>query len=175
MNKVFTHKHHIIPRHVGGTNDSSNLVELTVEEHAEAHKKLWEEFGRWQDKLAWEFLSKRMTKEQACREATSKAQKGIPNSPEQNAKISLAMLGNQYRLGKSHTKETIINMSGENHIFYGKKRPNHSLLMKKLGIIPPNIKGLSWNQSKIVCPHCDKSGGSANMKRYHFDNCKMRG
>jgi len=21
------------------------------------------------------------------------------------------------------------------------------------------------------CPHCGKSGGSSNMKRYHFDNC----
>jgi len=25
---------------------------------------------------------------------------------------------------------------------------------------------------EITCPHCNKSGGSTNMKRYHFDNCK---
>ena len=23
----------------------------------------------------------------------------------------------------------------------------------------------------IICPHCDKSGGSSQMKRWHFDNC----
>ena len=42
---------------MGGTNDPSNLVELTVEEHAEAHKKLYEEFGRWQDEIAYKMLS----------------------------------------------------------------------------------------------------------------------
>jgi hypothetical protein len=34
------HKHHIIPRHAGGTDDSSNIIELTVEEHAEEHKEI---------------------------------------------------------------------------------------------------------------------------------------
>ena len=33
------HKHHIIPRHMGGTDDPSNLIELTIEEHAEAHRR----------------------------------------------------------------------------------------------------------------------------------------
>ena len=47
------HKHHIIPRHAGGTDDPSNLIELTPEEHAEAHRVLYEEHGRWQDRVAW--------------------------------------------------------------------------------------------------------------------------
>ena len=52
------HKHHIIPRHMGGTDDPTNLVELTVEEHALAHKKLYEEHGCWQDYVAWQGLAK---------------------------------------------------------------------------------------------------------------------
>lgn len=56
MNKL-KHKHHIIPRHAGGTDDPSNIVELTVEEHAKAHKELFDKYGRWQDKLAWKALS----------------------------------------------------------------------------------------------------------------------
>lgn len=47
------HKHHIIPKHAGGTNEPSNLVKLTIEEHSEAHRKLYEEHGRWQDRVAW--------------------------------------------------------------------------------------------------------------------------
>ena len=47
------HKHHIIPRHAGGTDDPSNLIELTPEEHAEAHRVLYEEHGHWQDRVAW--------------------------------------------------------------------------------------------------------------------------
>lgn len=51
------HKHHIIPKHLGGTDDPSNLVELTVQEHAEAHRLLYERDGRWQDYVAWQGLA----------------------------------------------------------------------------------------------------------------------
>ena len=53
-----THKHHIIPKHAGGTDDPSNIVELSVDDHAEAHRKLYEEYGKIQDKVAWFGLSK---------------------------------------------------------------------------------------------------------------------
>jgi hypothetical protein len=52
------HKHHIVPRHMGGTDDPSNIIELSVEEHAEAHRKLYEAHGRIQDKVAWMGLAK---------------------------------------------------------------------------------------------------------------------
>ena len=53
-----THKHHIIPKHAGGTDDPSNFVELTIEQHAEEHRKLYEQHGRVQDKVAWMGLAK---------------------------------------------------------------------------------------------------------------------
>jgi len=53
------HKHHIIPRHMGGTNEPSNLIELTIEEHAEAHRILYAKYGKIEDKIAWECLSGR--------------------------------------------------------------------------------------------------------------------
>lgn len=35
-------------------------------------------------------------------------------------------------------------------------------------------KGMKYNSQYILkCPHCSKSGGSANMKRYHMNNCKQ--
>jgi len=51
------HIHHIIPKHMGGTDDLSNLVELTIKQHAQAHKKLYKKYGHWEDKLAWQGLS----------------------------------------------------------------------------------------------------------------------
>jgi len=54
---MMKHIHHIVPKHMGGSNDPSNLIELTIEEHAEAHRKLWEKHGKWQDKIAWKTLS----------------------------------------------------------------------------------------------------------------------
>jgi hypothetical protein len=104
------HKHHIIPRHMGGTDDPSNLIELTIAEHAEAHRRLYEEHGRWQDKLAWQALSGQIdTAEitrQKCIEA-GKARKGKPSgrkgktaSPETRLKMSIA------RTGKTKSIET---------------------------------------------------------------------
>jgi hypothetical protein len=33
---------------------------------------------------------------------------------------------------------------------------------------------LGRKHSIIVCPHCQKSGGSSAMPRWHFDNCKLK-
>ncbi len=46
---------------MGGSDDPSNLVEVTIEEHANLHKQLWEELGHWQDKVAWLALSNQIT------------------------------------------------------------------------------------------------------------------
>ena len=56
INTIMKHKHHIVPKHAGGSDDSSNIIELTPEEHANAHRLLWEEHGRWQDYCAWKGL-----------------------------------------------------------------------------------------------------------------------
>ena len=55
--KEIKHKHHIIPKHMGGTDSPENLVELTVAEHAEAHLKLYEEHGKKEDLCAYYMLS----------------------------------------------------------------------------------------------------------------------
>ena len=57
---TYTHKHHIVPRHMGGTDDESNLVELTIEEHARAHWELWCMHGRWEDEVAYRSLEGQM-------------------------------------------------------------------------------------------------------------------
>jgi hypothetical protein len=60
---------------MGGTDDPSNLIELSVEEHAEAHKKLFEEHGHWQDYLAWQGLSKIIPREELISMVQSEAAK----------------------------------------------------------------------------------------------------
>ena len=78
---------------MGGTNDPSNLVELTVEEHAEAHKILWEVHGKWQDKIAWMALSGRIGKEEIIREIQRNTKLGTKLSNEAKEKMRQAKLG----------------------------------------------------------------------------------
>jgi hypothetical protein len=80
---------------MGGTDDSSNLLKLTVEEHAEAHKILYEKYGHWQDYSAWKGLSKQMTHLETIRYVQRMSMlgkkawnKGIPNTNQQKQKIS---------------------------------------------------------------------------------------
>ena len=119
---IYTHKHHIIPRHAGGSNDPSNIIELTVEEHALAHKKLYDQYGRWQDEVAYLTLSGQIGKEESNIRALKATHTGKPKSEETKRKMSEANKGKKHteeskrkmseaRKGKKHTEETIRKMS----------------------------------------------------------------
>ena len=80
------HKHHIIPKHMGGTDDASNLIELTVEEHALAHKELYEQHGKQEDFMAWQMLLGQVGKDEALFMSRSIGGK-TPMSEESKAKL----------------------------------------------------------------------------------------
>ena len=120
------HKHHIIPRHAGGTDEPSNLIELTVEEHAEAHRILFEQYGKWQDKTAWMALSNQIGKEEIIsnesKEKMAAAKRGKKITPEhlkalnegrrnsKNSEEHIAVLKTIWK-GEKHSEETKEKMS----------------------------------------------------------------
>jgi hypothetical protein len=123
---TLTHKHHIIPKHMGGTDDPSNIIELSVENHAKAHLELYEKYGNEYDRIAYESLMKRLPREeivrQVCRathlgkpknpEAVEKMRKtktGVPMSPESSEKKRKTMLKKieeGWKPGVSHAPKT---------------------------------------------------------------------
>lgn len=121
------HKHHIIPRHAGGSDDPSNLIELTIEEHAEAHKKLYEEHGRWQDRVAWLSLAGIMKDEERIYEILKNSNPG------------------GYTLTKE-TKEKLSKMRmGAGNPMYGKIAPNRGVKRPGVG---GRKKGTSWSKEE---------------------------
>ena len=88
------HKHHIIPKHMGGTDDPSNIVELTIQEHADAHNLLYALHKSPYDKLAEAVLLGQMCPSEASKIAWEIGhKKGLAKS-------------RLYWTGGSHTEET---------------------------------------------------------------------
>jgi hypothetical protein len=73
---------------MGGTDDPSNLIELTVEDHAIIHRHLWKMYGQWEDKVAWLGLSGQFGKEQIIKLAQSNARRGVKLTEQTKKKMS---------------------------------------------------------------------------------------
>lgn len=58
------HKHHIIPKHSGGTNEQDNLTYLTIREHIIAHFLLWKIHKNPNDLRSMNMLGAKLTYEQ---------------------------------------------------------------------------------------------------------------
>jgi predicted SprT family Zn-dependent metalloprotease len=152
---------------MGGSDNPSNLVELTVEEHAAAHLSLYKKFGKEQDLIAYRMLSGLITAEEARIHAVKLANTGRkqnpdhirkrtearikngnsrptlgkklpPASEERKRKISEANKGNSYRAGCFHSEDTKLKMSET-----ARARP------------------------VISCKKCGKSMVKASLVRYH--------
>jgi len=99
------HIHHIIPKHMGGTDDPNNLVKLSIEEHAEAHKKLYEQYGKKEDFIAWKGLSASINKEEILFEKSRLGgRKNIKPKTEEHKRKIAESIRNKPR--KQHSKET---------------------------------------------------------------------
>lgn len=96
--------------------------------------------------------------------------------------------------GKQHTIKTKKKISesvkkivqGEKNPFYGKKHTEESLIKMRgktsfLGRVhSDDTKNKISNSLKnkkrpiLLCPYCNFSGGTGNMQRWHFENCKNK-
>jgi len=143
------HKHHIIPKHAGGTDDPSNIIELTIEEHAEAHRLLFEEFGRWQDYVAWQALEGLIGNEEIHRELASNAMKNRIRTIEEFEK------GWQTRRKNGewkHSEESRIKTSLS---LKGKKKPKRSREHKNK--LSKSIKAL-YDEGKMTANYPNHAG-----------------
>lgn len=121
------HTHHIIPKHtwkrlynnLEGVNSPSNLIKLSVTDHAAWHYEQWVYFGQNEDYVAWKCLSGQIGKEEIQwwkSHFSGLKQKG-KKKPES---FRLAKLGKPSNSsGKKWSIEQKINLSNQRK---GKKR-----------------------------------------------------
>lgn len=139
------HKHRLVPGHVGGTYDPTNVIRVNIAMHAFLHEQLFLEHGRQQDKIAADALRGHISKQEIAlrlmrmpksietRRKMSEFAKTRTYSAETRAKISVAHKGRpSCMLGKKHSAETRMKMS----IKAKARDPKKASLNFKVGVIP---------------------------------------
>jgi hypothetical protein len=171
---IYTEKHHIIPKSLGGSNSASNLVRLTAREHFICHRLLVRiTIGQARNKMVhalWRMCNSlksdyKVTSKtyETARQAHSHIlktvgtdgqfkigrttwNKGLPRTNEVKQAISKANKGRKSnRTSKTFTKEWREKIS-----LSARTRP------------------------KQTCPHCNKEAGPTNYVRWHGDSCRYK-
>ena len=130
----------------GGDGGSAGAI-VSVETRAKKRKSM---MGKNTGKKSTEFC-----------DAVSRGKTGKSQSPEHIEKRMLKIRG------VKKSPEHVAKVADANR---GRKKG------------PPSAESLEKNrlahlgklQPIVSCPHCEKTGGQSNMKRWHFDNCPKR-
>lgn len=164
---------------MGGSDDPSNIIELTVEQHAESHRILYEQYGKWQDKIAYDMLSGQITVADAIKETQRQYMKNRVVSDETRLKMAEAtrtrIATNGHPLqGKKFSEESRKKMSDSHkgQVPGNKGKPR----------APEQIEKDRLAQMKVPmydCPVCGKScRGKGNLNQHlskHSDNHVSKG
>ncbi len=156
-------RHHIIPSSLGGTNDKQNIVPLLFREHFVCH---------W---LLTKFTTS-IAHGKMCG-----ALRMMMNKSSSNNRV---LTNRHYEIARTALSRTTRTMSeqfkqkqSQNRI--GSKNPmfgrTQSETQKQKARDTMKLLRLSSQQEPTKCPHCNLVGGRINMKRYHFNNCKLMG
>jgi hypothetical protein len=174
----YTEQHHIIPKCLGGSDDSSNLISLSPRQHYVCHwllakhyniKKLWGAFAMMTVASSRHQRIKNSRLFERARLARSKAATGNGNGmfgkPSACKKHSQETI-EKIRLSKLGKKRTAFNRSPAS------EETKKKISLSKLGKSTVK-KGIPAN--KLQCPHCNKIvGGEGNFNRWHSDNCTQK-
>ncbi len=196
----YTERHHIIPRSLGGSNNKTNLVDLTAREHFVCHwlltkmvngqfrYKMWNAFSAmlyWHNHLQhrekitprkYAIIKDQISKAKSAKFAgANNLMYGKTHSAEARAKIS------KTHLGRKNTEETKLKCklspkhTGPNYKLRGENNAmNLPGVKEKRKEIFNNKYGVSGpTLVPYKCKHCGKEGsGLGNYKRWHGINCK---
>lgn len=147
---IYYERHHIIPKCMGGSNESQNLILLTAREHFICHHLLCRIYPN-NRRLIHAFWLMCNTKNQYQSLRYTPSSSVYKEARELNAKLGASILTRQ-KMSKSHS---------------GKIKSDKT----KLQISISNSKP----KERTICPHCNKNiSVGTNSSRWHFDRCKHK-
>jgi general stress protein YciG len=150
-----THKHHIIPRYMGGPDTPENIVEVTVTRHAMFHFCNYQLWGNEEDRIAWRGLSGQITPDEAALEAMALGSSKSGKKHKENktgifARSPEEMSEHGRKSGNKHkeNKTGIFGLSLEELSEAGKKGGNKNK-KNKTGICGLSFEERSKNSRKV--------------------------
>lgn len=168
------HRHHIVPRYEQGSNEESNLVRLSIEDHATAHWLRYKWLGKQQDKVAWLMLSGKTEKGELERKKLcllgypieKRREFFVENNPmhiPENVEKSLETKRQRYG-GNYHSQEGLASLrescrSGKQHTPKAKQKR-----IKSLKETRQNMSDEEYYE-KYVKNHTGESGSMYGKKR----------
>ena len=171
----YSERHHILPKSLGGSNESENLVDLTGREHYLAHKLLVKIYP---ESRVMKYALGLMTH-------TGKAKYEISAKDFELGRIAArdAILGTKRsaktraKMSKPKSDEHKLNISNARK---GKLNPMYGTISPTRDI--PHSDETKKRISEITkartdfppCPHCGKKVNKGNAMRWHYDNCKHK-
>jgi hypothetical protein len=111
------HKHHLIPRYLGGSNELQNLVEVSPTQHAMFHYCNWCLWGNEEDKIAWRALAGYSKKEEIIHQVISLAGKKGGKVAKESGQLRSAAL---------KQPKSVRQRIGKNLINYAYKNPKNA-------------------------------------------------
>ena len=194
-------RHHILPKALGGSDSSENLVDLSAREHWIAHLLLHKIHKLPQTAFACTMMGARATGRGIGKILNSKMYESIKkecasitaanNSNRRGAKYKVVRQKNTHKyvclycnnefVRSSKNRKNLkycsrsCSMHGNKHDFGGKVpeeiRSKISNTLKSK-TTPSPAKGKK--KQIVACPFCGQFGSISNMHRWHFENCKKR-
>ena len=154
--ETYTERHHIIPKSLGGTNNSDNLVRLTAREHFVCH-----------------YLLTKMTQGYERVKMLHALGKFVQNNHLQQRDIT----SRRYEIARKAIIEARIGTKrpGIGGVKKGSIPWNKGIAQGKHSEESNKSRSITMkSKPEIQCNYCGKIGKGSVMYRYHFANCKHK-
>lgn len=161
-------RHHVVPKSLGGANNLSNLVRLTLREHFVAHKLLTRIYTGEAQKKMW-FAYYRLCNRHGRTNSRMYEQSRL------QAKKYLSQIHKGKKLSAEHVQSIKARTAGKNNPNYGRKHSEENLeLMRqvkignknaRVGVNAINVENNqlidSWDSIADLCKRFDLTRGQA--------------
>jgi hypothetical protein len=193
----YKERHHIVPKCMGGTNDSTNLVELTAREHFIIHKLLYEihpeHHGLFKGYYAMAMLnspdrniSLTAREYEYLRIEFAKRNTGVLNhyyGKKHSEEVRAKMKKNSTRKGtppwnKGLTKDDVRVAKYANVVRWNTGLTKDDIriqeqIKKSIETRTGKSRG-NYNVQYVTCPYCNVTNTTTVIKRAHLEKCKYK-